>query len=401
MKTLSVCVFSFLCLFAVGAISSEEANSQTKAKWTKALGDARRVFLASNDRESSEFVSRMLASLERPDGLTPAALAANRERVKQFTRDLIHRGALESASILKDMNFKVSWIRSADVPDGPVRPNRQNRGGSPGPGGLVLYTPFDAPPANGVVRDESGAGNDGRVEGAQWVPNGRMGGAYRFNITNVDDRIVIPDSDSLGVQNVTLSAWILSSDTDGLPNRILDKDRRKGYSMGLSGGAKSNRGKLEMAITWSTWASVNRVVCDGLWHHVAGTYDGITSKLYVDGNKVKQQQNQSPGATPRNHWDLCIGNSVVEYEGGTFSSFNGLIDEVRVYNRALSDEEIKALANATTAGVSPAAPASGADGAAGNLTAAERIKQAKELLAQGLLSKEDYDKKVKMIVDSL
>lgn len=401
MNMLLVCVYSFLCLLTAGAGTEEEANVQTKAKWTKELEAARRVFQASNDRESAEFISRMQVSLERPEGLAPAALAANRERVKQFTRDLIRRGALESAATLKNMNFRLTWIKSADVPDGPVRPNRQNRAGSPGPGGLVLYLPFDAPPANGVVRDESGAGNDGRVEGAQWVSKGRMGGAYRFSITNVDDRIVIPDSDSLGVQYVTLSAWVMGTDTDGLPNRIVDKDRRKGYSLGLNGGGQNKQEIVGIDITWSTGTSVKRLICDGHWHHVAGTYDGQISKLYVDGNMVRQQQTQSPGPIPRNHWDLCVGNSVVDYEGGTFGSFDGLIDEVRVYNRALSAEEIKGLATMTKAGMSASAPAAGAVGAAATLTAAERIKQAKELFEQGVLSKDAYDRKVKEIVESL
>ncbi len=402
MRTILTCFFSALCLLTAGAEASEEANAQTKAKWTKALEDARRDLQANNDRESAEFVSRVLSSLERPAGLTPAALAANREQVKQFTRDLIRRGALESAATLKNMNFRLTWNRSADVPDGPVRLNRPNKGGAPGPGGLVLYMPFDMPPANGVVRDESGAGNDGRVEGAQWVSGGRMGGAFRFNITNVDDRIVVPDSDSLGVQYVTLSAWMMSSQADGLPNRILDKDRRQGYSLGLSGGDKNKRGMPEICISWSTGALANRMVCDGRWHHVAGTYDGQICKLYVDGNRVKQQQAPSSGPIHRNHWDFCIGNSVVEYEGGTFSSFDGMIDEVRVYNRALSGEEIKTLATATKAGICPfSTPALGVEEATTKFTAAERIKQAKELLEQGLMNKADYDKKVKEIIDSL
>ena len=98
-------------------------------------------------------------------------------------------------------------------------------------------------------------------------------------------------------------------------------------------------------------------------------------------------------------WDLCLGNSVVDYGWGELLAFDGLIDEVRIYNRALSAQEIKLLATATQAGVDvvPAPPADNS----GKPDAAERLKKIKALYDQGLINKEDYDKKVKEIMDSL
>lgn len=392
-------VFALLFLFSVCGAFSDETDAQARMQWTKALEGARSTLLGNNDRESAEFIDHMLASLKRPDGVAPAALAANRERMKEYARGLIRKGAWESALIVKDVNFRLTWNRFAEVPDAPIRAGRPNKGGTPGPGGLVLHLPFDEPPVNGVVRDQSGVGNDGRVEGAKWVPNGHEGGAYRFVATNVDDRIIVADSDSLNVRYVTLSAWVMSAHPIGFCTRIVDKDKRKGYSLGLGGGKK--RGMLEICISWVTGTIANRSICDGCWHHVAGTYDGTFSRLYIDGGLVKEQQTKTPGPIARNHWDLCIGNSVVEYEGGTFSSFDGLIDEVRVYNRALSAEEVKSVATLTKTGLKLPTASAGSDGETTKLTAAERIKQAKELLAQGILSKEAYDKKVKEIVDSL
>ena len=52
----------------------------------------------------------------------------------------------------------------------------------------------------------------------------------------------------------------------------------------------------------------------------------------------------------KNSWDLCIGNSVMDDGTGEFLAYDGLIDEVRIYNRALSAAEIKLLATATQAG---------------------------------------------------
>ena len=375
--------------------STEQQPVDVKGKWTDALEEARRDFMASNDRESAEFVSQILASLEQPEGLSSEALAANGERMKKKVRELVQRGVLESgarldwatALVIRDLS-RGGW------PDAPVRSNPRN-GGAPGPGGLVLYMPFDAPPVNSVVRDESGAGNEGRVEGAQWVSEGRYGGAYLFRITNLTDRIVVPDSDSLGVEYITLSAWIKSSDTDGFWNRIFDKNSFTGYHLSLGGDLKEHsRGMLSSSQAHKS-VIADRSIGDGLWHHVAYTFDGKIRTLYVDGIEVKQVQTKSPEPIPRNHWDLCIGNSVVD-QNGRFLAYDGLIDEVRIYNRTLTAGEINALATATKAGVNVGTATPVAESAP-----AERLKQAKQLSEQGLIDKETYDRKVKEITDSI
>ena len=378
------------------AATPEQDTAKLGEQWHKALTDAERDFQSTNDRDSAEFVRKMLVSLDQPGGMAPAALAAHGEQLKARTRELVRQGALESAAALNWAQWQVLHL-SNKTADGPI--HRKRLGGSPGPDGLVLYLPFDAPPANGVVCDESGAGNLGRVEGAQWVPEGRFGGAYRFHITNVTDRIVIPDNDALNVPYLTVAAWIKTAGTGGFWGRIVDKDFCKGYCLELGGGlnGKGRRGRPGFELK-DTVPFGDRPVSDDRWHHIAGTCDGSVSKLYVDGVEVKQVKSKSPGPVPANNWDVCVGNSVVEYDGGEFVAFDGLIDEVRIYNRALSAKEIKALASAQQAGA--------AIGPAGSDTpskapATDRLKQVKELYDKGLISKEDYDKKVKEIIDSL
>ena len=68
---------------APAATSTEQAAAKLKQKWTKALEDARHDFLNSNDRESAEFVGNILAALEQPDGMAPAALAAHAGHIKE------------------------------------------------------------------------------------------------------------------------------------------------------------------------------------------------------------------------------------------------------------------------------------------------------------------------------
>jgi hypothetical protein len=383
------------------AATPEQQAARLKSKWVKALTDARRDFQNSNDRDSAAFVSDLLQAVEKPDGLTPAAIDGYRKRMKDQVRNLARSGALESASALNWAQWQVLYVEGPGV-SGPAKPN-QKSGGSPGPGGLVLYMPFDEQDKSGAVRDMSGAGNDGRASGATWTPDGKFGGAYQFHITNVTDRIVVPNSDTLNpTEGVTVSAWIKAEDVDGFWNRIADKDWRNAYCLSLGGdyNGKAHRGKLEFE---SSRGSIegDRALNDGAWHHVAGSTDGKVVRCFVDGVE-KKRAIKSTGALKKSGWDLCIGNSLVDHGTDEFVPFDGLIDEVRIYNRALSPEEIKALATATQAGIEiPGSIKTPAPDSAGKPSAAERLKQLKSLQEQGLISKEDYDKKVKEIVDGL
>ncbi len=374
------------------------AEAVVKEHWSKPLNDARRDFQNSNDHESADFVTGILDSFERADGFSPAALAADLERIKKQVRELVRHGALESAASLNWAQWLIA-NRPGSGASGPAHPNHKT-GGTPNANGLVLYLPFDKPDEAGVVHDESGASNDGRVSGAQWVAEGKFGGAYHFAITNLTDRILIPNSDTLNPDYVTVSAWIKAADKDGFWNRIADKDFRNSYCLDLGGDykGKAARGKLQLETSRGGVGS-DRVLDDGQWHFVAATYDGKTAHCYVDGTDKSRPVN-NPGPLKKSTWDLCIGNSVVDYETGEFLGFDGLIDEVRIYNHALSSSEIKALFSATKAGIDAATPPP-ADSAATKPDAPERLKKIKSLFDQGLISKEDYDKKVKEIMDAL
>ena len=315
-----------------------------KDKWIKSLTNARQKLQNANGGETSKLVDEVLASLYRSEELSESDSASYVNRIRSHIDDLIRQGDVENAFTLTRALGSAAGDKSYS--DGPSHPARA--GGTPGPGGLVLYFPFDQQAANGAVKDESGTGNDGQVNGAQWVPDGRIGGAYRFKITNLTDRIVIPDNDSLDVANITMAAWIKTEDTGGFWNRIFDKDWRKGYVLTIGGGPNQEmRGNFSSQVNGS--ATVSRdVVVDGTWHHITATFDGKCDRLYVDGVEDKQTkkllQSPPPGPIIPNNWDLCIGNTAVDYYGvREFCAYDGLIDEVRIYNRALSADEIQAL----------------------------------------------------------
>ncbi len=202
--------------------------------------------------------------------------------------------------------------------------------------GLVAYYPF-----NGNANDESGTGNNGIIHGA--IPTidrfGNPNSAYFFDGT--DDYIEIADSPSLRPTNITLSGWFnfytVSADIRALIGKTIGSEWRDSYTIWRQSTLKGATG------TPSAWDELayNHPTNQGEWYHIAYTYDDAnnTHSLYINGNIVKSEANTvSIGYDTH---PLLIGADVENESLAYF--FHGLIDEVRIYNRALSDYEVKGL----------------------------------------------------------
>jgi hypothetical protein len=219
---------------------------------------------------------------------------------------------------------------SADIPSPTPRSSLAD--------GLVAYYPF-----NGNADDESGNGNHGIVYGATLTTD-RFGGeenAYRFD--GIDDYIEIADSTSLDIeQQITIAAWVrFYSNPDG-SSRIVDKshtDCRAPWNMyGLRMCCKAS----QFAFDVTTHGS-NHILNSGndyppdAWYFVVGTYDGSTQKLYVDG--ILDSSASVSGSIGTNNEPLLIG----KHRGCKSQHFDGVLEDVRIYDRALSEAEIQTL----------------------------------------------------------
>ena len=208
---------------------------------------------------------------------------------------------------------------------------------------LVLHFNFDSPPANGVVPDLSPLGNHGRANGVRWTADGRRGGAYEFSGTN--GVVWVSNHPSLNPEHITLAAWIKSDRREGEWRRIFDKDYRQGYALCLAADWEyvKSAGKLHWQIGADRGEMVivsDDVVADGSWHHVTATYDGVELHTYVDGELEQEKGvHQWSGRLPESDSDLRIGSQYQE----AGASFIGAIDEPMIFNRALSEEEVKTL----------------------------------------------------------
>ena len=214
--------------------------------------------------------------------------------------------------------------------------------------GLVAYYSFDEGEGN-VLHDDSGNSNDGTIYGAKWV-EGKYGKALSFD--GINDYVEVPDDSDLDITNaITLEAWInpaISPQEGGAP--IL----AKGYGSGGEVYAVDTEfGNDLRFFIWNplkviaytcvvgNWFSSDKV---NKWRYVTATYDtskGVV-KIYENGNIIKTCTNFPTSSMKTNDHIVSIGSRESSKTSGYDLNFNGIIDEVRIYNRALTEDEIKA-----------------------------------------------------------
>ena len=201
--------------------------------------------------------------------------------------------------------------------------------------GLVAAYSFDEG-AGTTTADNSGNGNKGTlVSGATWSTSAKFGGAVSFDGTN--GRIDIADSNSLDLTTgMTLEAWVRPIANSSYRTVVL-KEVPGELSYALY-AADSDHGTRPSG--WNRKGDVSRYV-DGTgalplnsYSHIAVTYNGSALVFYVNG--VAARSIAATGTILTSSLPLRIGGNAVwgEY-------FQGQIDEVRVYNRALSQSEIQ------------------------------------------------------------
>ncbi|MGJ0483601.1 MAG: LamG-like jellyroll fold domain-containing protein [Methylomicrobium sp.] len=198
-------------------------------------------------------------------------------------------------------------------------------------GGLVAAYDFEEGSGKKVV-DASGQCNHGIIKGAVRVPNGRYGQALQFD--GVKDWVTVNDNPSLDLSTgMTLEAWVRPlSETKG-SNTVILKQASKGEVYALY--SEEDSGLPASYIKDSEYHGVtgsNRLPTN-TWSHLVATYDGNNQRLYVNGVKVAESAQKA--LIQQSKGKLRIGGNSLWKE-----YFHGYIDEVRIYNRALSANEV-------------------------------------------------------------
>ena len=217
--------------------------------------------------------------------------------------------------------------------------------------GLVLYYSFDKD-EGGKVTDAGRKGNDGTVKGATWTPEGKVGGAYSLDgVGNYISR----SSQTWGITNEwTFSAWVKPghinlaiNDERGIVSLRSEDDKNTIQLMHAQGGWERGAGTQFFSLRIRGSGGYVKLMQGttqpqvGTWYHVAGTWDGTNARLYVNGveDTPYWMFADASGSQTDTSRQLLMGS-------GCAKLFNGSIDEVRIYNRALSKDDVKMLYDA-------------------------------------------------------
>ncbi|HYH54730.1 MAG TPA: LamG-like jellyroll fold domain-containing protein [Solirubrobacterales bacterium] len=190
---------------------------------------------------------------------------------------------------------------------------------------------FDA--GEGAVAEDFAGGHDGAIEGAEWSDRGRFGSALLFD--GPETCVTVPHAEDLQLsEEMTVEAWVKPDALVDQPIIYKSAWGNLGYAMGISyfntakaeGLIGEGPGKYEDVVS-------PEAIEENVWSHIAFTYDGTTMRLYVNGTLVASQAQSTP--PPTGEGPLAIGCNPLYPE-----DFDGLIDEVRIYDRALDEGEI-------------------------------------------------------------
>lgn len=216
--------------------------------------------------------------------------------------------------------------------------------------GLVCYLSFN----DGTAKDNSGAGNHGKIIGAPKSVAGKVGKCFDFN--GKSDAIEIPDGPAVQLSDaLTVAAWINV-------RKFVDHAGIcwKGEKIGWGPNFNWRIATTGNGLTWGTttaatenWFATDGAITLNQWAFICLTADGKQAIAYVakDGKTLTKpasgQSNPKPSPAPYNVWKgqpVRIG--VAQGRSGDLKIidyYDGLIDEVMIYNRALTEAEVKEL----------------------------------------------------------
>jgi hypothetical protein len=191
--------------------------------------------------------------------------------------------------------------------------------------GLVAAYGFDETSGT-MTRDASPADNDGRVHGAARTKTAKGGRALSFDGR---DSVSVERPGALVAESpLTLEAWIRPASGSGSAQPVVF-DGVGGAVSALFAGSGSG---LAFASATSGKVRARAAVAANRWSHIAATYDGRQVRVYVNGDL-----DTTAGATAQ----TAPGKASLSIGGSGKRGFRGMLDDVRIYSRALSEQEIR------------------------------------------------------------
>ena len=218
--------------------------------------------------------------------------------------------------------------------------------------GLIGWWMFDEGTGT-TVADSSGAGHDGFFVDStpEWVP-GMYGKALQFDGT---DKVEIPDHEDFHLTDaISVALWMQPEEDQANSAKLFIKQKsgQYPYSLQYDDSAQGLFATINASTRYDTAPHLPNF--PGEWAHLCFTYDGSVLLLYKDGEEAASVN--TSGQIQQNDLSLSIGCRL-DYD----QNFNGIIDDVRLFNRMLTPEEVKLIMiDAPFATVTDPSPADGA-----------------------------------------
>jgi hypothetical protein len=246
--------------------------------------------------------------------------------------------------------YSITWISTAVANGGPYQLSARARDAATNQAtatavsvtvnntsvGLVAAYNFDEGTGT-TLTDRTGTGRTGTISGATWTALGKYGSALSFD--GVNDWVTVADANALDLTTgITLEAWVFPTALGTSWRNVIIKERPGGEVYNLYANVDTSVPGVYVAR-----ASAPSVPLDArgtaqlplnAWSHLAATYDGATLRLYVNGAQVGTRA--VAGA-------LVVSTGVLRMGGNSLwgEYFAGRLDDVRIYNRALTAAEVQ------------------------------------------------------------
>ncbi len=294
-----------------------EGAAEGTVPYKKDIRSTHFIIQASTDNRSEYF----------PDLVRPIYLLPNRTYTwKVCARDSKNASNCSERRVFNTDNSVVGWWRFDENPAGATCPSMPGVGGPAGDPGET-------------VCDYSGFGNHGVPRGGPaWLPpitgpmNPYLGGALQLN--GMNNYIIMGDRPSFEAFNSFNIDVLLRTNTTATNKAIASKwFRTSSYQITM--GASGTPGQVRFSTRTTSFSEIDSrtLVNDGNLHYISGTYDGTMQKLFIDGNLENMRpQSDVIADSPE---EFCIGDFCSGDIGQSGFNFEGIIDEVRIYNSAL------------------------------------------------------------------
>ena len=207
----------------------------------------------------------------------------------------------------------------------------------------VLNMPMEGEVANHTnVRDYSGYGNNGTNYSAVWNRTGGYDGFGAFEFDGASDhRIVVGDSVELGItEDITISMWMRPGVTisPSSPDHVL-LEKGDCYFMEYdTDSANAFQFAIKQSDTPYSASTITDTFNAGEWYHVVGVHDSASNKLKIYVNGTLEGSTDFDGTIDDDDLALYLGT-----RDSLAGDYNGAIDDLIIFNRSLSDEQIQAL----------------------------------------------------------